>query len=250
MSCNEWESGTISIPRSEWAAFKATIRDAFNLEQRRRLDVAVRLQAGLVKAAAGQRNVNWRTLCDKVLDDLRITGSDRWRVTWALFDPNREKARAANGGRYVDPMDVRGTAGRPPKPTRSTFPEANGKTTTFELDGCGIAFDDKARTVHWDVHENNHAVETARAHPVAKAMFQALDRMKWDTRCGGEIVGNDEYNRDDRGAGGGGNYVKARYGRAMTDWEKSIGVKPGSTRAAERRYTINNFYGSPPYGRY
>ncbi|MFZ3481610.1 hypothetical protein [Sphingomonas sp. 3-13AW] len=244
MSSNEWESGTISIPRTEWAALKATLREAHNAEQRRRLAVAVQLQEGLIKAAAGQRNVDWRLLAEKVLDDLRIHDSDRWVITWAVFEPNRQKARAANGGQYVDPMSLKGSAGRPPKPTKAMFPEANGKTMMFEISNGTITLDDKARTIHWYVTEGNHAVERARSHPVAKALFLALARMKWDTKCGGEIVGNDEYNQEDRDAGGGSNYVTARYGRAEADWKKSLELMSLPSRGT-RLQIVNNFYGSP-----
>jgi hypothetical protein len=242
MSCYEWESGTISIPRAEWAGFKAVIRDAHNIEQRRRLALAERLQAALVKDATGQRNVDWRRLSQKVLDELKLADDDRWDIVHALFQANRAKAEAANGGRFADPLDLKGSAGRPPKPTKGMFPEANGKTMTFDVRGGGISLDDTARTVHWQVHENNHAIERARSHPVAQALFRALDTMKWDTKCGGEIVGNDEYNRDDSSAGGGGNTVNARYGRDRKDWEKSMGIRTIPSRSDGRRYTVNNFY--------
>ena len=253
MSCYEWESGSISIPRAEWPAFKAVIRDAHNAEQKRMLALTTRLQEELVKASAGQRNVDWRKLSHEVTDRVCSRERDSWHILDRLFAPNREKACAAAGKPYADPMDLKGSAGRPPKPTKGMFPEANGKTMTFDVtDGC-ITLDDAARTVHWQVHENNHAIEHARDHPVSQALFRALDHMKWDTKCGGEIVGNNEYNRDSRDAGGGGNTVNARYGRAKTDWEKSLGIKPRAAASSPRplgRHVINNFYGGPPYGRY
>jgi hypothetical protein len=77
-----------------------------------------------------------------------------------------------------------------------------------------ITLDHKARTVTWDVGENNHACESARAHPMGEAFFKALGRITWTRGSGGKIVGNDEYNRHEgRGEeGGGGNYVTAEYG--------------------------------------
>ncbi len=256
MSCYEWESGSISIPRTEWAGFKTVVRDAYNVEQNRLLALAVRMQDELVRAASGQRNVDWRRLSEQVIERIAPRDENAWDVVFRIFDPNRAKACAALGKTYADPMDLKGSAGRPPKPTRGMFPEANGKTMSFPVTDGDISFDDKARTVHWQVHENNHAIEHARQHPVAVAMFRALDRMKWDTKCGGEIVGNNEYNRDNRESGGGGNAVNARYGRAKTDWEKSLGIRPrkrsGSAPApsSASRHVVNNFYGSPPYRRY
>jgi hypothetical protein len=251
MSCYEWESGSISIPRAEWAGFKAAVRDAHNAEQKRLLALAVRMQEEMVKAATGQRNVDWRKLSHQVIDKVAPRERDAWNVLFSIFAPNREKACAAAGKTFADPMDLKGSAGRPPKPTKGMFPEANGKTMQFSLPDAGISFDDKARTVHWQVHENNHAIEHAREHPVAVALFRALDRMKWDTKSGGEIVGNNEYNRDSRDAGGGGNTVNARYGRAKTDWEKSLGIRPRAAGVPSgSRHVVNNFYGSPPYGRY
>jgi hypothetical protein len=251
MSCYEWESGRISIPRAEWAGFKTVIRDAHNVEQKRLLALAIRLQDEIVKTATGQRNVDWRQVSRQVIEKTASREGDAWDVVFRIFAPNREKACAAIGRTYADPMDLKGSAGRPPKPTKGMFPEANGKTMSFSVTGGGIELDDQARTVHWEVHENNHAIERAREHPVAVALFRALDRMKWDTKCGGEIVGNNEYNRDSRESGGGGNTVNARYGRARTDWEKSLGIRPRAAGTPSgSRHVINNFYGSPPYGRY
>jgi len=254
MSCYEWESGSISIPRAEWAGLKATIRDAHNIEQKRLMTLAVRMQEELVKEATGQRNVDWRKLSQQAVEKLAPRERDAWDVVFKLFAPNREKACAATGKTYADPMDLRGSAGRPPKPTKGMFPEANGKTMRFDVSDGGISLDDATRTVHWEVRENNHAIERAREHPVAVALFRALDRMEWDTKSGGEIVGNDEYNRENRDSGGGGNMVNARYGRAKTDWEKSLGIRPRKTSTsastASSRHVINNFYGGPPYSRY
>lgn len=84
---------------------------------------------------------------------------------------------------------------------------------TFELDGdASITLDAKARAVRWTVYENNHAREHARDHKLAKTLFYALNHIDWTRGSGGEIVGNDEYNRDSCDLGEGGNYLVAGYG--------------------------------------
>lgn len=42
-------------------------------------------------------------------------------------------------------------------------------------------------------------------------LFRYLERVTWTSRSGGQIIGNDEYNRDSCEAGGGGNYVVREY---------------------------------------
>lgn len=84
----------------------------------------------------------------------------------------------------------------------------------FELgDGNStIRTDADNTTVFWNVYEGNHACEEARKHETAKALFRALDRVVWTRGSGGDIVGNDEYNRDSCSLGGSGNYLVTRYG--------------------------------------
>jgi hypothetical protein len=85
--------------------------------------------------------------------------------------------------------------------------------TTIACDDDGTIVLKPARhSVYWGVMENNHAREHARATKNAQALFSALGRIKWVRGSGGSIVGNDEYHRDDREIGGGGNYEVAYYG--------------------------------------
>ena len=89
---------------------------------------------------------------------------------------------------------------------------ATNRTTTFRCGEPLITFDRGKRSVRWEVPEGNHARDHGRNHPIAQALFKALDRVQWTRGTGGKIVGNDEYNRDSEYEGGGGNYVIDEYG--------------------------------------
>jgi hypothetical protein len=47
---------------------------------------------------------------------------------------------------------------------------------------------------------------------MGQVLAQALAKVVWSRGSGGSFIGNDEYNRDDRNAGGGGNYVTRQFG--------------------------------------
>ncbi len=51
-------------------------------------------------------------------------------------------------------------------------------------------------------------------------------RLGWIRGTGGEIVGNDEYNRDSDYAGGGGNYVKRRFSPPSKAEKTLVGRSP------------------------
>jgi hypothetical protein len=89
----------------------------------------------------------------------------------------------------------------------------NGQRIEVDCGGeaCYI-LEEKDHTLIWDVPENNHAREHAREEKNAKVLFNALRNIKWVRGSGGDIVGNDEYHREDRGVGGGGNYLVQSFG--------------------------------------
>mgnify|MGYP006959960912 CR=1 FL=1 len=76
------------------------------------------------------------------------------------------------------------------------------------------------KTLVWDVSENNHAREHAHKHGFAKLVFEAFGKITWTRNSGGEIVGNDEYNRDNRESGGGGNYTTMTFSAAQQKRDK------------------------------
>ena len=191
MSTYEWERGTVKIPAGEVAKVKKAIRDAYNKEKREAYEVAVRLYEMLKGVKPSLRGEAWedkgRSACRHMADDAK------WRVEKALF------------GQQVGWGSV-------PKlkcPGMKDFPQATTRTTRFALDtDTQIVFD--GNVLHWDVRENNHAVDYAWQSPVAIAMDRALKRVKWTSRTGGHFESQDEYAED----AGVGSHITHTYGKA------------------------------------
>ena len=78
--------------------------------------------------------------------------------------------------------------------------------------GSTLDFARKGRRIDWSVEDNNHAREYGRDHPIAQYFFGRLQRVNWTRGTGGEVWGNDEYNGDSGGVGGGGNYSLGTWG--------------------------------------
>jgi hypothetical protein len=98
------------------------------------------------------------------------------------------------------------------RPLKKDFPMVPLACDNFG--GCGwrIEFDPKRQTVHWSVGENNHAYGKAHAEASPTQFFRMLAAVNWVRGTGGEIAGNDEYNRDNSHSGGGANYTNFCYG--------------------------------------
>ena len=106
-----------------------------------------------------------------------------------------------------------GSRNRPRKPIRKDYPLANNKQTKFHFDEAEIMFLIDAREVHYYSGDNNRQVERAREHEVGQLFFRLLGEITWTRGTGGQLIGNDEYNQDRDGVGGGGNYVTFTYGK-------------------------------------
>lgn len=221
MSRNEGEYGDLKIPRSEWPGLKKAVRDAYNAQEAGRLEFALLFHARLVESAKGVRNADWAVL-SRCLAQKWPGGvpEDHYDVVWRIFHAATMRL-SKEARRHVDGTSVRGTAGRPPRPTKALYPDATNRTLEFEAGGGRITFDEKEAVVRWYVDNGNHAVRHARESALGKIFFAALEKVKWTARSGGLLYGNDEYNRESR-CGGGGDYVTGRYGHARTEHEKQF----------------------------
>jgi hypothetical protein len=194
MSCYNWEHGEITIPTKAWAKFRTALIKAWNEREVEQLALAKRLHAKGKEAIQGKRGrARDLAMRDFVWD--QQAGRNHHLLGHVV--------RLENGKHVLK--------NAPKKKDFKVLPTS--QSCTLHLDGdATITLNNTNRTVTWSVAENNRAVEHAHEHEIAKTLFRLLGRIAWTRGSGGEIVGNDEYNRDCSHAGGGGNYVTRRFG--------------------------------------
>ena len=186
MSCYEWESGTITLPRDAFGRVLKTVQSALTAHV-----------TGLL--ADTQRTID---------------RARREKASWDVVDRTYQLDEALSDAVYRCYRQDGDAKPRstPLLPLKKDFAPATSATVVFRAGECGARFDRAQRTVHWSVEENNHSCDRAYETWLAKALFPALARVEWTRGTGGTIVGNDEYNRDSREDGGGGNYPKRSFG--------------------------------------
>ena len=205
MSCYNWESGTITLPAKEWAGFRKGLLEAWNKRQLELLERAKRVHATLKAVCKGKRGKN-RDAALKAAIGRHIDHNDEDLTELVLTYDRDKRAYALNGS-------------QPQRKALKLF--AVSKDAEVRLPDADVHFQNKGRTVTWDVPENNRAVEHANNHWFAQLLFEKLGRIAWSRGTGGKIIGNDEYSRDAgrEYEGGGGSYVTREY-RALTAKEK------------------------------
>lgn len=208
MSKYEWERGTIIIPTSQWAAFRRGLVETWNAEQDRLFSLAVALRGEIEAAAKGKRGFDRAAWLRERMRARHWGSSGESERSEDCDEVERLLGlrSALVDGTWVTPTKTRA----PKRKDLRTMPVSRGGT--MDLGEASIHLDDDAHAVTWRVSENNHACETARSLPMARALFSALSRVEWTRGSGGKIVGNDEYNRDSDDEDGGSNYVTAEYG--------------------------------------
>lgn len=202
MSRNDWERGTVKLPAAAWRAARDALVQAHNSRQDMLLKLAQDVHARL-KAVKAQGKPLTGTLSEMLNDD-----------------PAGRELLAQHERLGAYGLDFKLLGGHPRggarnliKPTRASFPLAQAaKVNEIGDSEFQIEFDQKARTLTWVVHENNRAVDRARRSHMGAAFFRVLAGVTWTRGTGGQICGNDEYNREARGEGEGSNYVTGRFG--------------------------------------
>lgn len=213
MSVYEWERGTIIIPADQWTNFRKTLIEAWNNHLTNQYNKCRRAYEAAKEAGKGKRGKNRHQAQLKAV--ARVCGG-RFDTQWGSFESGDRDLWDLMVGMQGKVLKTKTWNGfeiaKVCAPKKGDFKKLPlTKDAVFDLPDASIILTNKTRTVVWDVPENNHAREHARAHFMAKRLFGLLNRVTWKRGSGGTIVGNDEYNRDSYESGGGGNYTVATY---------------------------------------
>ena len=219
MSCYEWERGTIKIPSADWARTKSHVRDAMNRRQAALFEVAERTHKDLVtllpelkkqlKAATISR-YDFDRKINAVAQKHMQAMEGRQRMGVSLFDEYDANEVIDKVIVTRDPKTRAEISPKLKKPIKKGFPIAGNTVNAFTASDCQVFFDNEARTAQWEVYDNNHAVDHARATVLGKSFFEAMEKITWVRGSGGEIYGNNEYNEYEgrSHSGGGGSMTK------------------------------------------
>ena len=184
MSCYNWEEGFVKFSTSEWSAFRTVIVEKVNELREKKYKLACAAYVEAQEAGKGQHGFS--------------------RADWV-----RDSERFYDVAQYITRRGDKKVF----KPKKKSFPALpTSKSAVLDLEEVTITLDNKKRALTYSSGENNRAVEYGRDNPVVDLMFQKLHAITWTRGTGGEFVGNDEYNRDSRDSGGGGNYTTASFG--------------------------------------
>lgn len=211
MSHYDWEEGSIVLSTKELAAFRKAAAEHYNKALLADFEQLGKLAAALKLAGKGKRGFDFRAaLSTELTRTVRVA----WEGTSAVWKFKLlDDDDAAIMGLLLD------KAGKLVTLKKSAFKLASVRSDmAYPPQHCpaytdgSFHFDAAKRTVTWCVSEGNHACERARESHMGRFFFSYLKKVVWTRGTGGVIVGNDEYNRDDREYGGGANYTKDHFG--------------------------------------
>jgi hypothetical protein len=213
MSKYEWESGSLKIPSAEWGTLKRKIRTAWNDLQENLLASAQELHQHLEASSKGKRGFDFKSAAENWAKSKERRFD--YRSPWARS--NRGDSMVIEAAQSWVLSSKQAGSSKPKAPKKAGLSLCPAKFDRMPGSGhlyweAGLFLDDKTKTLHWSVSENNHAREWAWGHPMGAALHQILNEVKWTRGSGGVFVGNDEYNRDNDYEGGGANYVTRGWG--------------------------------------
>lgn len=213
----------------EFGSFRRDMVAFYNGQQTQFFTRAKEVYTALKSASKGKRNFDFQSAFDLAMLGMSETTLQNsaafYNATVMRHGEPFEKAGYSEIKDALFPYDAKThkMSARPKAPKKSQFAPLKQNTDGMNVGHeAGISFVKKLRTVIWSVSENNNAVDHAHNHPVGKEFFRRMSRVVWTRGTGGQIVGNDEYNRESRHDGGGSNYVTNRYGIAEKQFRDAL----------------------------
>jgi hypothetical protein len=216
MSRSEWERGEIKLSTKEFGSVRRDLIASYNTRQTRLFERAKQVYTTLKLAGKGKRGFDFHTAYDTYM-----TAGDRYSSPIDTDGYNEIHDAIFPAVQVEGKGWMQST--RPKAPKKNQFVPLKSNAYRIPVGNeAGIGFIKETRIVVWQVSENNHSVDRARSNAIGREFFNRLNRVVWTRGTGGEIVGNDEYNQDNRDSGGGANYVTARYGVAEKQFKQSF----------------------------
>lgn len=231
MSRYDWERGTIKLSVKEFTKFRQDLVAAYNTALAEDFDTLVKLGETLKALGKGKRNFDFSAaLSAELAKTERIGWGTVPVVKLALIDIDDVSYRLLTKERKVATLKKKDFKGVTVGAKHTSFPPPGSPAR--DEDGT-LTLDPTAKTVTWDVSENNHACERAAESFIGKFFYKAMGKVVWTRDTGGVITGNDEYNQDCDGPGDAANYIKHAYGpRGTAEKEAQHGF---ITRRLRRR---------------
>jgi len=223
MSCYEWEQGEIVIPKGQWASFRTELLRKWNTTQTANWELAKDAYKAAKEAGKGKRGKNRKAA---ILNSLANSAGGSLSQ-WGEFEaPQRrvgywgameEDTGASLKWDVIQKHCLTGWGNDATlvktQPQKKDFDiKPLSKSAGISCGDAHVSLNNENNVVCWVVHENNRACDRAHEWWFAQELFKALKSIKWTRNSGGNIIGNDEYNREENWAGGGGNYVKQIWG--------------------------------------
>jgi len=180
MQIEEWESGTIRVPKMYWSELKKSVRDAWDVEVLESYRILLEIYEELLRRGKGKHHFNYRREFKAIM---------------------RERGRCYP----IELMFPDASRKKPLKPKKKQFLKSNLRKVDFSCSLARIYFDNETRSVSWFVFIGKNAIEQARAHPISVALFEVLERIEWTSKTGGIFIrGFSDHNSDD--------FISQRYG--------------------------------------
>lgn len=210
MSMYEWETGTFKLSVSAYADFKKNFFDKYNEAFEEDYNLAQRFIEDLITKAKTSKSKDLRSLAQELLYSTKPASSLSYRSFKGGFHSENclvYPFKVVSDWELMRNLfEIRDDAGKisyrkiPLKIKKSWFAPLSPSKTLSISDSAGgdasVTFDPKERTVSWNVSENNHACDRARASYLGSIFFQLLQKVEWTRATGGYIWGKNEYDED------------------------------------------------------
>lgn len=194
MSRYEWCQGTLRMRSKDVSALRKLVVTAFNEQRAQEIAKANTAIAEVLEMHKAKRVAPW-------VADLTAK-FNRMEDFWALGYFDDVLALCFPLGPGKRPALIKASTKGLPPALKPLTPCVNVASEAV----FSIHFEPKSGKVLLSVPENNHAVDSARENSLFLKVIAFLNALDWPRGGGGEIVGNDEYNRDNCQNGGGANY--------------------------------------------